>query len=73
MKNRISMPRWPGWLLAAAAVACAYPAFTAPAPAQAAAEAGAPADDSAPRLVVEDGRLGYEAARRPGKVASTES
>ena len=32
------MPQWPAYLMAAAAAACAYPAFTTPAPASAAAE-----------------------------------
>lgn len=32
MRKRVSMPRWPAWILFAAAAACAYPAVTTPAP-----------------------------------------
>ncbi|HEX8527427.1 hypothetical protein [Allosphingosinicella sp.] len=28
MRNRVTMPRWPAWVLLAAAAACAYPAVT---------------------------------------------
>ena len=45
MRNRVTMPRWPGWLLAAAAIGCAFPALTAPPPS---AEAQAQALPSAP-------------------------
>jgi heat shock protein HslJ len=33
MRPRVTMPRWPAWVMGAAAAACAYPAVTIPAPA----------------------------------------
>jgi heat shock protein HslJ len=33
MRNRVTMPRWPAWILFGAAAACAYPAVTNPPPA----------------------------------------
>ena len=30
----VTMPRWPAYLMGAFAIACAYPAITAPAPAE---------------------------------------
>ena len=29
-RNRVTMPRWPAWVMLAGAAACAYPALTAP-------------------------------------------
>jgi uncharacterized membrane protein len=34
MRPRVTMPRWPAWILFGAAAACAYPAVTTPAPAR---------------------------------------
>jgi uncharacterized membrane protein len=38
MRNQVTMPRWPAWVLGAAAAAFAYPALTNPTPQSAAGE-----------------------------------
>ena len=44
------MPKWPAYLMAAAAAACVYPALTTPAPAAPAEQQVAPAQE--PRLAL---------------------
>ena len=60
------MPRWPGWLLAAAAIGCAFPALTAPPPS---AEAQAQAPDTGARLALADRTIQLENA--PAEPAET--
>ena len=63
MRNRVTMPRWPGWLLAAAAIGCAFPAFTAPPPAEAQAQALPAAPEQGPGYGVAGGPADAEAVR----------
>lgn len=53
MRTRVTMPKWPAYLMAAAAAACAYPAFTNPPPPE--VEQHAAGEDRV--LRVEDGRI----------------
>ena len=52
------MPRWPGWLLAAAAIGCAFPALTASPP----TEAQAQTPDTGARLALADRTIQLEDA-----------
>ena len=59
MRNRVTMPRWPGWLLAAAAIGCAFPALTAPTPS---AEAHAQTPEPGARLALAERTIQLENA-----------
>jgi uncharacterized membrane protein len=63
MSRRVSMPLWPAWALAGLAAACAYPAVTTTAPAEAAETANeryeARGQEPGWRLVIHDGRMDY--------------
>ena len=59
MRNRVSMPRWPAWAMFAAAAACAYPAFTTPAPGPVQEHYQARGHEPGWHLRIHNGRLDY--------------
>lgn len=74
-RNRVTMPRWPAYLLFAAAAACAVPALTAPpgnaAPKQqsyAADAAGGRCDEGhANAMAAAEGETACRGERRPAR------
>jgi uncharacterized membrane protein len=70
MRNRVTMPRWPAWILLATCVACAYPAVTTPAPSSPAAERyQARGNEPGWSLTVADGRIEYVGSYGEKKVS----
>jgi uncharacterized membrane protein len=60
MRNPATMPYWPTWALAGLAAACAYPAVTAPPPADPAAERyEARGQEPGWLVTIHDGRIDY--------------
>ncbi|MDP8994023.1 MAG: hypothetical protein M3N07_03420 [Pseudomonadota bacterium] len=60
MRDRATMPRWPAWVMFAAAAACAYPAVTSPPPADPAQEHyEARGQEPGWHLVIHGGRINY--------------
>ena len=59
MRKKVTMPRWPAWALAAAAIACAVPAFTAPAAADPELERYAARGESGWSLLIHGGRIHF--------------
>lgn len=50
--TKVTMPKWPAWIMLAVMAASAYPALTASAPSAAAAEKPAPVEASAPKRMI---------------------
>lgn len=60
MRNPMDMPKWPAWILAGAAAACAYPAVTNPPPETAAGERyEARGNEPGWHLLIANGRIDY--------------
>lgn len=58
MRNRVTMPRWPAWVMLGTAAACAYPAVTSPPP-TAQEHYEARGQEPGWHLVIREGRIDY--------------
>ena len=60
MRTKVTMPRWPAWILLGLAAACAYPAVTSPPPTDPALEHyEARGNEPGWNLVIHDNRIDY--------------
>ena len=59
MRNRVTMPRWPAWILLGAAAACAYPAITTPPPVADQEHYEARGQEPGWHLVIDRGQIYY--------------
>jgi len=59
MRNRVTMPRWPAWVMFAAAAACAYPAVTTPPPEAPQEQYEARGQEPGWHLVIDQGQIYY--------------
>ncbi len=50
--TKVTMPKWPAWIMLAVMAASAYPALTASAPSSAAEKPAAAASDPSKRLIL---------------------
>jgi hypothetical protein len=50
--TKVTMPKWPAWIMLAVMAASAYPALTASAPSAAAAEKPLPSKAAAPKRMI---------------------
>lgn len=63
MRNRVTMPKWPAWIMFGAAAACAYPAVTNPPPSDPAMETyEAKGNEPGWRVRIAEGRIAYVGA-----------
>jgi heat shock protein HslJ len=70
MRNRVTMPKWPAWILFGAAAACAYPAVTSPPPADPTLEHyEARGNEPGWHLLIHGGRLEYTGNYGEKKIA----
>lgn len=60
MRKRVSMPRWPAWVMFVAAAACAYPAVTTPPPAPVSEDYEARGQEPGGHLRIHEGRIDYQ-------------
>ena len=67
-KVAVTMPRWPAYLMGAFAIACAYPAMTAPAPEPPAEPLRAESAPAVERDREDSGLTRFEADAQPAAV-----
>ena len=71
MSNRVTMPRWPAYVMGVFAAACAYPAMTNPAPSTAAGERyEARGNEPGWAVLIANGRIDYTGSYGDRKIAA---